>query len=581
MEFSLPTLKTDLLLLHPPAFFDFRERRDIYFPFLGTSGDVPITPLYEYFPLGFKTLQRYLGDRGHDVKILNLSTVLLRFPNIKLRKLIEAIDAKLIGIDLQWMVHVQGSLSIAEYIKKYQPDTNIVFGGISATYYADELIQYPFIDMVMRGYDTHEPMTKLLSEIKNDHNLEKVPNLLWKSENGKIFENGFDYKPVTFGCGINWNHHPGVIEWHTLPILEFLCTQSAGCSFNCGWCGGSRDAFRRIFHSNRAVVRKSEIETAYEFSSFVSVPNINLYHLYTVGSYNESSDRFYKFLDLVAESNFKSISYEQFYLTPEDVLKRMIEANQKTNIILSPESHDIRISRLAGRGVYENEELEQWLEKALEIGINQVDIWYFVGMPEQDKRSVMETVEYCQHLLDKFQGQRIYPLICPMMPYLDPGSNFFERPNKHGYKLFYKSLEDHRRGMECASIINRINYETDWLSRKDLVYTGYDAIRSLMNAKAETGVLPKSWVSGYNANIDDALDFIGIVHEIDCIKDEHDRSKELENIGKDILRRNNMVFYSGVMNQSLPINRNIGGRWFDVLGWKDQDLESLANQLSQ
>ena len=26
------------------------ERRDIYFPFLGTSGDVPITPLYEYFP---------------------------------------------------------------------------------------------------------------------------------------------------------------------------------------------------------------------------------------------------------------------------------------------------------------------------------------------------------------------------------------------------------------------------------------------------------------------------------------------------------------------------------------------------
>jgi hypothetical protein len=31
------------LLIHPPAFFDFRERRDIYFPFLGTSGDV-VTP---------------------------------------------------------------------------------------------------------------------------------------------------------------------------------------------------------------------------------------------------------------------------------------------------------------------------------------------------------------------------------------------------------------------------------------------------------------------------------------------------------------------------------------------------------
>ena len=61
---ELPTLRADLVLLHAPAFFDFRNRRDIYFPFLGTSGDVPITPLYEYFPVGFKTLQRFLGDRA-------------------------------------------------------------------------------------------------------------------------------------------------------------------------------------------------------------------------------------------------------------------------------------------------------------------------------------------------------------------------------------------------------------------------------------------------------------------------------------------------------------------------------------
>ena len=55
---SLPTLQADLILVQAPAFFDFRERRDIYFPFLGTAGAVPITPLYEYFPIGFKTLQR-------------------------------------------------------------------------------------------------------------------------------------------------------------------------------------------------------------------------------------------------------------------------------------------------------------------------------------------------------------------------------------------------------------------------------------------------------------------------------------------------------------------------------------------
>src|SRR5688572_8563560 len=75
-----PARRVDLLLIHAPAFFDFRDRDDIYFPYLSTSGDVPITPLYEYFPIGFKSLQRYLSDRGWEVAIVNLATVLLKYP---------------------------------------------------------------------------------------------------------------------------------------------------------------------------------------------------------------------------------------------------------------------------------------------------------------------------------------------------------------------------------------------------------------------------------------------------------------------------------------------------------------------
>jgi clorobiocin biosynthesis protein CloN6 len=103
----LPPLKADLLLLHAPAFFEFRGRRDIYFPFLGTSGDVPITPLYEYFPVGFKTLQRHLGDRGHDVRILNLASLFVRYPHLSADAVLGAIEAPVVGIDLHWMIHVQ------------------------------------------------------------------------------------------------------------------------------------------------------------------------------------------------------------------------------------------------------------------------------------------------------------------------------------------------------------------------------------------------------------------------------------------------------------------------------------------
>jgi hypothetical protein len=34
-----------------------------------------------------------------------------------------------------------------------------------------------------------------------------------------------------------------------------------------------------------------------------------------------------------------------------------------------------------------------------------------------------------------------------------------------------------------------------------------------------------------------------------------------------------MIFWSGVMNQAFPVNRQIGGRWFDELGWDAEMLE--------
>lgn len=573
---ALPVLRADLLLVHPPAVFEFRDRRDIYFPFLGTSDAVPTTPLFEYFPLGFKTLQRYLSDRGHDVTLLNLSTLFLRYPTLALETVADALDVRLVGIDLHWMVHVQGSLAVAARLKELRPDLRIIFGGISSTYYSKELIRRPEIDMVMMGYETHEPMAALMEALKNGGELSSVANLVWKSADGTVRENPMSHLPDSFSCGIDWSAPTEDVSRSTFPIREFLSTQNAGCAYNCPWCGGSRDAFRRIFGRRRAMARKPLEEVAYEFETINAVPGVEDYHFYSVGSYNESKSGIEYFLDRVAESNFKSISYEQFQLTPDDILRRMVAANERTALTLSPESHDLRISKLAGRGVYTNDELEAWIGRALEIGIHQIDVWYFVGMPEQDADSVMATVEYCRHLLELFRGCRVNPMICPMIPYLDPASTFFEDPERHGYRVFYRTAEEHSRGMERASIINRINYETRWLSRRDLVHVGFTAVKRLMEAKAETRFLPNACVRTYNANIDDALEFGDIVHEADCIPDPDGRRRALEELGDEILRRNNDVLFAGVKNQAFPVNREIGGRWFDEMGWSCGVLDTVT-----
>ena len=88
--------------------------------------------------------------------------------------------------------------------------------------------------------------------------------------------------------------------------------------------------------------------------------------------------------------------------------------------------------------------------------------------------------------------------------------------------------------------------------------------------------LPRSVVRDYVAKIDDALEMVAVVHEIDCIADPVSRSRELEMVGDDIEKRNRMIFDAGVMNQAFPINRKIGGRWFDELGWDAATLERSA-----
>lgn len=572
---NLPSLRADLVLLHAPAFFDFRNRRDIYFPFLGTSGDVPITPLYEYFPVGFKTLQRYLGANGHEVRIINLSSVLLRFPRLNLDDVLAALDTPIIGIDLHWMVHVQGSLAVARRIHEVRPDIKVMFGGISSTYYAQELIRYPFVDMVMRGYNTLEPTRQMLSARGAGDSLDDVPNLLWKDEAGNVHDNPFTYTPESYSCGIDWSQQPAEAESKSsLPILEILSTQNAGCAYNCGWCGGSREAFRRIYKRHRTMARKPLEEIDYEFETIRRIRGVNNYHFYSVGSYNESPKGMHRFLDHVGESNLKSVSYEQFFLTSEDVLKHMARANRRTMITLSPESHDPVVAKLAGRGVYTNEAMEAWLERALEIGIYQIDIWYFIGMPQQGPESVQATIDYCGHLLRKFKGRNVNPMICPMVPFLDPASTFFEHPAENGYRIFHRTAEQHRRGMESASLINRINYETEWLSRQQLVEVGFKAVRQLMEIKGSESALPRFSVRDYNARIDDALQFMPVVHEADCIADPAARARALDSLGDEILKRNDMVLFGGVMNQAFPLNRQIGGRWFDEMGWDPDVLKA-------
>lgn len=554
----------DIVFLHAPAYFDFRKEDRIYFPFLSTSGDVPITPVYEYFPLGFKSLKKYIEANDHKVRIMNLCSYMLQNPEEDVEEYLKNIHSSIIGIDLHWLVHVQGALAVAKELKRIHKDTYILLGGISSSYYAGELIKYPFVDFVMRGYDTHMPMERLVTTVKENGSLKEIPNLLWKDIDGRAVENPMSHLPAAVLHSGEWGDLSAQKK-NLLSINDIVSTTNVGCAFNCNWCGGSNDAFKRLYADTNSPIYKSAQATSQEFLSMNKIEDINKFNFYSCGNYNLPEKDFLNYLDQVENYPFKSIDYEQYYLPGEKVLKRMAEVNKNSVITLSPESHDTRIGKLAGRGNYSMDKMERWIEKALNIGVAEIDIWFFIGMPGQDEKSVMETVSYCDRLLKRFEGCKVVPMICPMIPFLDPASNFFEHPEKYGYHIFYRTIEEHHQAMGRASLINRLNYETKWLSREQIVKTGYKAITELFEMKGDHGMLPRSLVDRLTTKLQDTVDFIEVIDQIDNIKDPLMREANLKEMSDEIRKRNREVFFDGVLSQAFPIARNHGQRWIDCI----------------
>lgn len=186
--------RRDLVLLHPPAIYDFRTRD----AFLGPVADaVPSTPIFEMYPVGLTSIAAFLERNHYNVEIVNLAYRMLRDRAFDARAYLAGIDAPVVGIDLHWLPHTQGALAIAQLTREVHPDTKILVGGLSATYYHEELARYPFIDFVMRGDSTEEPTRQLLQALRQARNLDSVENLTWKRPDGTVAVNPLSFVPDT------------------------------------------------------------------------------------------------------------------------------------------------------------------------------------------------------------------------------------------------------------------------------------------------------------------------------------------------------------------------------------------------
>jgi hypothetical protein len=116
----------DLTLLHAPSVYDFRKRTILQGPI---ADAIPSTDEFEMYPVGLTRIGSYLSKNQYNVGIINFAYRMLRDPSYDMEDRLCKRRSTVFGIDLHWLLQVNGALAIAELTKRLHPDCYILMEG--------------------------------------------------------------------------------------------------------------------------------------------------------------------------------------------------------------------------------------------------------------------------------------------------------------------------------------------------------------------------------------------------------------------------------------------------------------------
>ncbi|MEN6430894.1 MAG: TIGR04190 family B12-binding domain/radical SAM domain protein, partial [Coriobacteriales bacterium] len=459
---------------------------------------VPSSPIFEMYPLGFTTMAEYMERHGLTVRIVNLAMHMLAKPTFDVEKAIREMDPLAFGIDLHWLPHAHGSIEIARICKKYHPDTPVIFGGLSATYFHEELVQYHCVDYVVRGDSTEEPFTQLMYTLRRGGSVCDIPNVTYKTSDGSIVVNDLSWVPDTFDhvkLDYSFSMRSVIRDrdmtsalpfkgWLGYPVTASLTCR--GCTNQCPTCGGSAYAFARHFGRKRPAFRDPERLVADIAHVAKHIPG----PVFVLNDFQQAGRAYVEeFIRGLRRINFKNpIGFEFFTPPSEEFCAFLGENLNDWSMEVSCESHDDSVRAAFGKH-YTFDDVATSIEYAFKHNCSRFDLYFMTGIPRQTAQSVLDTVPAVRELYTHVGNDgRLLAFISPMAPFLDPGSMVFDNPEAYGYTLRARTLEEHRQLLLQPSWEHILNYEPDAMTRSEMVQATYEAAIGLNRIKAEVGI---------------------------------------------------------------------------------------------
>ncbi len=489
----------DVILIHPPAIYDFRKKP--IFP--GPIGHTVCESTEQFIipPIGMLSIADYLDKNGYRVIVDNIGERMIKDLDFDVEAHISRLSAKIFAIGLNWCVHCQGAIELARLCKKLHPEAIVIMGGLTATVFHEEIIhKSEFVDIVIRG-EAEKPFLKLMKTLEGNQTLEDVPNLTFRHTTGKTNINPlmepvkdldeFEYtrfdliepKGAIFGPG--WAPH-----W-TIPVCR-------GCLHNCVSCGGSAYSYKKYLGRHKPAFR-SPAKIAEDIEKLVS-QGVGM--VFLAQDPNMGGNEYVSKL-ITALKNLKvkpeEITIEVFRPAGEDFLKKLSKSGLPIVITISPESGVDSIRKIHGRD-YTNDEILNFAKLCKKYDI-PLGIHTMISLANDTPDTIKKTWKFWELIcLTNSRSDNKAPFSYAFGPMilLDPGSPSFDFPDKHGYRLIFKNLEDYVHGMSQLVWPQWISYETRFLDKYSNAELFIDSIEFSINLRGKYGIYTR-------AEVDDAL----------------------------------------------------------------------------
>lgn len=488
----------DVVIIHPPAFPNFREQPILPGPIDRTVPNY--TYLFIMFPVGMMSIADYLDRAGFKVKVFNTAELLLKDRNFDFVDFLKKLEADLYTVGLHWCVHSVGAIEVAKLCKYLHPDSTVAMGGLTSTFFAEEIVRnFSFVDCVIRG-EGEIPICNFMRNLKSTDKfkaLQNTPNCTFRNQMGEVVSTSIHVPPRSLD-ELEFTRFDLVEPYIRTLNSPFTNTMmwnipiSRGCLMNCAGCGGSRTSYKVMLGRTMPAFRSpSKIYEDLAKLDELGVHSVFLFQDPRLGG-QKYIDELFTVLGNANWKNIKNIGLELFWPASFTYLEKIKRSNiaEHVGLSISPESGNDEVRKAHGR-IYTTSALMQTVENSVDLGI-PIGVFFLISLGHESPQTLYETWSLWEKILklnvEKKRPAKTFVDFGPMI-LLDPGSPAYFDEKRYGYKILFKNFIDFYENLKIPHWKFWINYETLFFDRDTVGKVILDSWEALSIARWKLGQL--------------------------------------------------------------------------------------------